>query len=197
MHSGIFGVVLAIQLCKSDSFFEAYCHAVVVMISGKARIEEVLVGEFGHGHEVVDRLVGAVDMAWTFSYGVRLPSLLEVNLRYRLLTPMPIDHAPSLLETWSFQLTEIGVKRVTSWLFSRESGQPSGCPHFRPRSFIGRLILPDLRRLRLLRVASLLAWISAMRCLKVVPLTHFLDLSIPDLPLKGDELPLLERLGEA
>ena len=62
MHSGIFGVVLAIQLCKSDSFFEAYCHAVVVMISGKARIEEVLVGEFGHGHEVVDRLVGAVDI---------------------------------------------------------------------------------------------------------------------------------------
>ena len=42
----------------------------------------------------------------------------------------------------------------------------------------------------------LVAWISAIRCLKVVPFDLILYLAIPENAFQGDELPLLESLGE-
>jgi len=42
----------------------------------------------------------------------------------------------------------------------------------------------------------LLAWISAIRCLKFGTLDVFSDLAIPECSFKSDELPLLESFGE-
>ncbi len=61
MHAGIFGAVLAIQLCESPSFFQAYANAVRILISGKEKIENELIREFGEPHEVIERLHGAAD----------------------------------------------------------------------------------------------------------------------------------------
>jgi hypothetical protein len=61
MHATIFGAVLAIQIVKEQSYFNAYCEAVKIMISGREGIEAVLVSEFGASHEIIERLRGAPD----------------------------------------------------------------------------------------------------------------------------------------
>jgi hypothetical protein len=61
MHAAIFGAILAIELCKSKPFFQAYCDTVLGLISGKAKIESILLNEFGEEHEIIARFHGAAD----------------------------------------------------------------------------------------------------------------------------------------
>jgi hypothetical protein len=62
MHAAIFGAILATKLAKQQSFFDAYCEAVKIMISGRGSIEAELVGEFGAKHEIIQRFRGASDI---------------------------------------------------------------------------------------------------------------------------------------
>jgi hypothetical protein len=62
MHAAILGAVLAVQITKKQSYFNAYCEAVKIMISGREGIEAELVSEFGEAHEVIQRLRGAPDI---------------------------------------------------------------------------------------------------------------------------------------
>lgn len=62
MHASIFGAVLAMQIASEQSYFDAYCKAVKIMISGRQGIETEIAGEFGATHEVIQRLRGAPDI---------------------------------------------------------------------------------------------------------------------------------------
>ncbi len=62
MHAAIFGAILATQLAKQQSFFDAYCYAVKIMIAGRRSIEVELLSEFGAEHEIIQRFHGAADI---------------------------------------------------------------------------------------------------------------------------------------
>ena len=62
MHAAIFGTVLAIQIAKVRSYFEAYCRALKIMMRGREGIQAELLSEFGETHDVLQRLRGAPDL---------------------------------------------------------------------------------------------------------------------------------------
>jgi hypothetical protein len=76
MHAAIFGTVLAIQIVKEQSYFNAYCEAVKIMISGREGVEAELVSEFGEAHEVIQRLRGASDI-WNNLFAWGSPAFLS------------------------------------------------------------------------------------------------------------------------